>query len=162
MANLVICLLFPLFVVSQANQYVFLQTEVDARNALFGGTVNEVGYNGVFKAGFNAQWFRADVFYETFAILNYQSAGVNLSSMFRYNKALQPGVGVQFSLIDKPKRLTPSLGLNAMLEYHLGRFFVSARAETKLRTDWDITVHSGFLGLGYKFYSRDKYGNFKN
>lgn len=150
MKILVIFLLIPLACHSQSNQYFTLQTEIDARNALFGGTVNEKGYNGVFKAGFSAQWFRVDAFYETFSQLNYKTAGVNITHLFRYNRALIPGVGIQISVIDKPKKLTPSLGVNALLEYHFPRFFLSARAETKMRTDWDITVFSGFVGVGYK------------
>ncbi len=150
MKNLLIALLFPLMCFSQTEQYFFLQTEVDARNALFGGTVNERGYNGVFKAGFSAQWFRADIFYETFRDLKYKTAGVNLTHLFNDDRPFKQGLGIQMSVIDKPKKLTPSLGLNGILEYHISWFFVSARAETKLRTDWDITVYSGFVGIGVK------------
>lgn len=156
MKLLVFALFFPLVFHSQSDQYFTLQTEVDARNALFGGTVNEKGYNGVFKAGFSAQWFRVDAFYETFAQLNYKTAGVNMTRLFNYNRALVPGIGIQISVIDKPKKLTPSLGANAILEYHFQRIFISARAETKMRTDWDITVFSGFVGVGYKL-SQSRY-----
>ncbi len=150
MRNLVIALMFPLISFSQSEQYFFLQTEVDARNAIFGGTVNEQGYNGVLKAGFSAQWFRADMFYEFFRDLNYETAGINLTHLFRYDHALKPGAGIQISVINKPKKLTPSLGFNGMLEYHFGRFFLSGRGEVKMRTDWDITVYSRFLGVGVK------------
>jgi hypothetical protein len=150
MKNLIVVLLFPLVSFCQSNQYFILQTEIDARNALFGGTVNERGYNGVFKAGFSAQWFRSDVFYETFSDLKYRTAGVNLTHLFNYDRAFKQGAGIQISVIDKPKKLTPSLGLNGILEYHFSQFFVSARAETKMRTDWDITVYSGFVGVGIK------------
>lgn len=148
---MVIVLLFPVVLFSQSNQYLFLQTEVDARNMIFGGTVNERGYNGVFKAGFSAQWFRADVFYETFAALDYKTGGLDLYYIFRYDRALKAGLGVQMSLINKPKKLTPSIGLNALLEYHFAHFFLSARLERKVRTDWDIIVNSGFVGVGYRF-----------
>lgn len=151
MKILVMVLLFPMLALSQANQYFTLQTEVDARNLFFGGTVNETGYNGVFKAGFSTNWFRADVFYETFALLNYQTAGVNLTYLHNYDKAFKQGAGVQMSFIEKPRRFTPSLGLNAILEYHFDSFFITARLERKLRTDWDITVNSGFVGVGVKF-----------
>lgn len=150
MRNLFIAFLFPLLSFSQSEQYFFLQTEVDARNALFGGTVNEQGYNGVVKAGFSAQWFRADIFYEFFRDLNYETSGVNLTYLLGYNRPFIAGAGIQISVINKPKKLTPSLGLNGILEYHFGRFFVSARAEVKMRTDWDITVYSGFMGAGIK------------
>lgn len=150
MRNLMIAFLFPWFMFSQEEQYFTLQTEIDARNALFGGTVNERGYNGVFKAGFSAQWFRADVFYETFPRLNYESAGVNLTYLINYDRAFKQGAGIQISFIDKPRKFTPSLGLNAVLEYHFNKFFISARAERKLRTDWEIVVNSGFLGIGLK------------
>lgn len=150
MKILVLALLFPLVFYPQSNKYFFLQTELDARNALFGGTVNDKGYNGVFKAGFSDQWFRVDVFFETFAELNYNSGGVNLTGLLNYDKKFKQGAGIQMSLIDKPEKLTPSLGLNALLEYHFGRFFASTRAEVKIRTDWDITVFSGFVGVGYK------------
>lgn len=151
MKIVVIALLFPVVLFSQSNQYLFLQTEVDARNMIFGGTVNERGYNGVFKAGFAAQWFRTDVFYETFTALNYKTGGLNLYYILRYDRALKAGLGVQMSLINKPKKLTPSIGLNALLEYHFTHFFISARMERKVRTDWDIIVNSGFLGVGYRF-----------
>lgn len=150
MKILVIVLLFPVVVLSQTNQYLFLQTEVDARNLLFGGTVNERGYNGVFKAGFSAQWFRVDAFYETFAALNYKTGGLNLTHVFKYDHSFRQGLGVQMGLIDKPKKLTPSIGLNALLEYHFADFFISARLERKVRTDWDIIVNSGFVGVGYR------------
>ncbi len=119
-------------------------------NALFGGTVNNTGYNGVFKAGLSNKWFRADVFYETFAELNYNSGGMNLNGLLNYDRKFKQGAGIQMSLIDKPNKLTPSLGLNGLLEYHFGYFFASTRAEIKMRTDWDITVFSGFVGVGFK------------
>lgn len=147
---LVLVLFLPAVFQAQSDQYFTLQTEVDARNALFGGTVNERGYNGVFKAGFSAQFFRADIFYETFEILDYKTAGVNIYRLFNYENRFIQGAGIQMSLIDKPKKLTPALGLNALMEYHFGKIFISARAETKLRTDWDITVFSGFVGVGVR------------
>lgn len=150
MKILLLLFLIPTLVPAQSDQYFTLQTEVDARNALFGGTVNERGYNGVYKAGFSAQFFRADVFYETFELLDYKTAGVNIYRLFNYNNRFIQGAGIQMSLIDKPKKLTPALGLNALLEYHHGKLFFTARAETKLRTDWDITVFSGFIGMGIK------------
>lgn len=155
----VVVFLFPLVLYSQYyqyaidsrdDQYFFFQTEVDARNAIFGGTVNEKGYNGVFKAGFSAQAFRTDIFYETFRELKYRSFGVNLNYILGYNRVFRQAAGIQLSFIDKPKKLTPSLGLNGILEYHFGKIFISTRVETKMRTDWRITVHSGFVGLGYK------------
>jgi hypothetical protein len=150
MKIMVMALLFPVVLFSQSNQYLFLQTEVDARNMIFGGTVNDRGYNGVFKAGFSAQWFRADIFYETFAALDYQTGGLNLSYIFRYDHSFKMGLGVQMGLINKPKKLTPSVGLNGILEYHFTPFFISARLERKVRTDWDIIVNSGFVGVGYR------------
>lgn len=150
MKILLLLFFIPAVVQAQSDQYFTLQTEVDARNALFGGTVNERGYNGVYKAGFSAQFFRADVFYETFELLDYKTAGVNIYRLFNYNNRFIQGGGIQMSLIDKPKKLTPALGLNALLEYHYGKIFFTARAETKLRTDWDITVFSGFVGVGFK------------
>jgi hypothetical protein len=49
MKIVVMALLFPVVLFSQSNQYLFLQTEVDARNMIFGGTVNERGYNGFLR-----------------------------------------------------------------------------------------------------------------
>ncbi|HZJ36773.1 MAG TPA: hypothetical protein VFD29_09120 [Gillisia sp.] len=95
MKTLLLALLFPLLFHPQSNQYFFLQTELDARNALFGGTVNDSGYNGVFKAGFSAQWFRVDGFFETFAELKYNSGGVNLTGLLNYNKKFIQGAGIQ-------------------------------------------------------------------
>jgi len=146
----VIVLLFHSFGFSQEEQYFTLQMEVDARNALVGGTVNERGYDLVLKGGFSAQGFRVDGFFEFFEELRYKSAGINFTHLVHFRRKFKQGLGVQLSLIEKPKKVTPSFGLNGILEYHLDPFFISARAETKLRTDWDITVFSGFVGLGYK------------
>ncbi len=150
MKILIIAMLFPCTFFSQEEQYFTLQFEVDARNALVGGTVNERGYDLVLKGGFSAQWFRVDGFFEFFEILKYKTAGVNLTYLIHHRRKFKQGVGLQISLIEKPKKVTPSVGLNGILEYHLDPFFVSARAETKIRTDWDITVFSGFVGVGYK------------
>ena len=150
MKLLVILLLFPLVFYAQEEPYFTLQLEMDARNALFGGTVNERGFDVVIKGGFSAQYFRVDGFFEVFEILKYKSAGVNFYGLLNYKRAFKQGVGIQISLIDKPKKLTPSMGLNGLLEYHFGPVFISARGETKMRTDWRITVNSGFLGVGYK------------
>lgn len=150
MKILVAALLFPLVFYSQEEEYFTLQLEIDARNALFGGTVNERGYDIVVKGGFSAQWFRVDGFFEVFEILKYKTAGVNIYALISHRRAFKQGMGIQISLIDKPKKLTPSMGLNGFLEYHFGPVFISARGETKRRTDWDITVYSGYVGVGYK------------
>lgn len=150
MKFLIVALFFPLVFFAQEKQYFTIQLEIDARNALFGGTVNERGYDMVFKGGFSAQWFRVDGFFEVFEVLKYKSSGVNFYGLINHRRAFKQGLGFQISLIDKPKKLTPSMGLNAFLEYHFGPVFISARGETKMRTDWDITVYSGFVGVGYK------------
>lgn len=150
MKILVIVLFFHLSGFTQEEQYFTLQMEVDARNALVGGTVNERGYNIVFKGGFSAQGFRVDGFFEFFKELRYKTAGINLTHLIHHRRRFKQGLGLQISLIEKPKKVTPSVGLNGILEYHLDTFFISARAETKVRTDWDITVFSGFMGVGYK------------
>jgi hypothetical protein len=150
MKLLVLAFLFPLVFYLPSSKFFFVQTELDPRNALVGGTVKEAGYNGVFKAGFSNKWFRAAAFFEIFPKIHYNSMGVNLTGFLNYDKKFQQGAGIQISIIDKPKQSTPSLGVNGILEYHFGQFFVSSRAELKMRTDWDITVFSGFVGLGYK------------
>lgn len=150
MKLLIIVFILPFTLYSQSFQYFTLQAEIDARNALVGGTVNDVGYDVVLKGGFSAQWFRADFFYEFFPDLNYKTGGVNLTYLHNYNRKFIQGAGVQMSLIDKPRKLTPSVGLNLLLEYHFHRFFITARMERKVRTDWDIIVNSGFVGVGVK------------
>jgi len=150
MKILIIAILFPCTFFSQEEQYFTLQFEVDARNALVGGTVNEQGFDLVFKGGFSAQRFRVDGFFEFFQELRYKTAGINITHLIHHRNRFKQGVGLQISIIEKPKKVTPSIGLNGILEYHLDPFFVSARAETKMRTDWDITVFSGFVGVGYK------------
>jgi len=150
MKLLVVVLLFPLLFCAQDQQYFTLQLELDARNALFGGTVNEQGYDIVVKGGFSAQWFRVDGFFEVFEVLRYKSSGVNFYGILNHKRAFKQGLGFQISFIDKPKKLTPSMGLNGLLEYHFGPVFISASGETKMRTDWRITVYSGFVGVGYK------------
>lgn len=146
-------LIFPVFVHSQSNQFFTIQTEVDAANAVFGGTVNDRAYNGTFKIGYSRNWFRGDVFYETFPWLQYESGGINLFYLFNDEKPLKFGPGIQMSVIDRPNRFKPSLGLNGLLEYHLDEWFFTARIEIKMRTEWGYKiVRSGFLGVGYKIF----------
>lgn len=70
----------------QHEQYFILQMEVDVRNPIVGGTVNERGYDLVFKGGFSAQRFRVDGFFEFFEELRYKSAGINLTQLFHYRR----------------------------------------------------------------------------
>lgn len=156
MKTFLLILLFPVFAHSQANQYFTLQTEVDAANAIFGGTVNDRAYNGTFKLGYSRNWFRGDIFYETFPWLQYESGGLNLYYLFNREKPLKFGPGIQMSVIDRPASFTPSLGVNGLLEYHLSRWFFTARMELKMRTEWrHRVVRSGFLGVGYKIFEEE-------
>lgn len=149
--NLIIILLFPLALQAQTERFLFLQTEVDPVNAFFGGTVNPPGYDVVFQAGLSAKWFRAALFYESFSIIDYQSAGSNISHIFNYDSRFKQFAGIQLSLIKKPEKLEPSVAVNAGIEYHFRKFFFSLRGQSKLRTDWgEKIVNSGFLGIGYK------------
>ena len=149
--NLIMIMLFPLVAQAQTERYLFVQTEIDPVNAIFGGTVNPPGYDVVFQAGLSAKWFRAALFYENFSIIDYQSAGSNISYIFNYDRRFKQFAGIQLSLIKKPDKLEPSVAVNAGIEYHFTKFFFSLRGQSKLRSDWgDKIVNSGFVGIGYK------------
>lgn len=153
MKKLLLLLLFP--VLSYSQGFVWMGTEIDPRNAIFGGTVNEQAFDGMLKLGYRNGHFEANAFYEIFPVIDYKSYGVNLNIVTRPEKLLVPVAGFQVSMIQRPWHLYPSLAINAKLEYHFNRwsrFFVYIRGESKLRSDWnDKIVHSGYFGVAYKF-----------
>lgn len=149
MKKIILIILFlPFWSYSQ----VWIGTEIDVRNALFGGTVNPRAYDGVFNLGYRSGYFETAAFFETFKQIEYQSYGVNLNVITRPEKRLVPLAGFQISMINRPWKVTPSLGLNTRLEYHFGKVFIYLRGEGKLRTDWNNkVVTSGYAGIAYKF-----------
>jgi len=64
--------------------FFFISSGADVRNAIYKGTVNDRGFDGVFRFGVRKENFQADSFYEIFNIINYKSFGINL------NYVLQP------------------------------------------------------------------------
>src|SRR5690606_41645898 len=130
MKILVVALLFPLVFCAQEQQYFTLQMELDARNALFGGTVNEQGFDIVIKGGFSAQGFRVDGFFEVFDVLKSKSSGFNFYGLLNHKRAFKQGVGFQINLKDKHKKINQSMRLTGLLEYYYGPVLLDARVAT--------------------------------
>lgn len=153
---LLLLLLFPAQIVAQywlsfEEEYFFVSTGVDVRNAVFGGTVNDASYDGTFSIGYRNAGFSVLAYYETFTGIRYESAGVNPGFVFRPGKMLIPVMDLSISFIRRPWKVYPSLALNSRLEYHFDRFFVYARGEYRWRTDYDFFQVSFYGGVSYKF-----------
>ncbi len=134
------------------DSYIFISAGADIRNAVYKGTVNERGFDGVFRLGVRKEQFQADMFYETFKIIEYTSFGINLNYVLRPDKKLTPLVGIELGMIQRPKHLYPSLAVISELDYHLGPFFIYVKGQIKVRPDINDKIKgSGYGGVGYKF-----------
>ncbi|TBW29941.1 hypothetical protein [Gramella sp. KN1008] len=149
-------LLFPLQSFSQYwltrdEDYFFISTGVDVRNAIFGGTVNDAAYDGTISAGYRNAGFSILVYYESFTAIRYESMGINPGFVVRPGKMLIPVADLSLSFIRRPWKVYPSLAANGRLEYHFDRFFVYARGEYRWRTDYDFFQASVYGGISIKF-----------
>jgi len=157
-------LLIPILTFSQDywtnqenNDYYYFATEIDPRNTFFTGEKETEGYNGTFKFGYKYDWFQAEVFHEIYPNIEYKSTGVNIFFIqTKWSDRLQPGAGLQLSVINRPFKIVPSFGANGQLTYHIGRFFTTARLEWKYRSDLKYYgssegKFSGYIGIGVKF-----------
>ncbi len=134
------------------DSYLFVSAGADIRNAVYKGTVNERGFDGVFRFGVRKEEFQADIFYENFKIIEYISFGVNLNYVLRREKKLTPLIGLEIGMIQRPKHLYPSLAAIGELDYHLLPFFIYVKGEIKVRADINEKIKgSVYGGLGYKF-----------
>jgi len=149
--------------INDNEDYFFIGTAIDPRNTFFTGEKDTQGYNGIIKAGYKDDWAKIEMFYEIYPNIDYESFGLNLYFLHDTGKRLVPGAGLQLSIIERPTKVLPSFAGNLVLEYHINRFYLSARAEGKYRSDLKPGVYyyggeervpikfSGYLGLGFKF-----------
>lgn len=142
---------FPQYWNTQEENYFFVSTGVDVRNAIFGGTVNDAAYDGTFTIGYRNAGFSILAYYETFTAIHYESAGINPGYVFRPGKRLVPVADISLSFIKRPWKVYPSLALNSRLEFHFSSFFVYLRGESRWRTDYDFFQFSVYSGISYKF-----------
>ncbi|MUP42328.1 hypothetical protein [Christiangramia aestuarii] len=153
---LLMLLLFPMIANCQSwltreDTYWFVGTGVDVRNAIFGGTVNPVAYDGTWSLGYRNAGFSIIAYYETFHEIEYESFGVNPGFVVRPGKKFVPAADISLSFIRRPWKVYPSLAFNARAEYHFDRFFIYARAENRWRTDYDFYQFSVYGGFCVKF-----------
>lgn len=136
----------------EKENYFFVSTGVDIRNAVYGGTVNSRALDIVFGLGARTGNFQAEAWYESFTRIKYQAFGLNLNYVFRPEKRWVPMAGLELGLIKRPKHFHPSLALLVQLDYNFSSFFVFLRGQGKLRTDLEhLYKGSVYGGLGYKF-----------
>ena len=146
----------PLHVFSQSwltkeEDYFFISTGVDVRNATFGGTVNDAAYDGTYSLGYRNAGFSILAYYENFSAIRYESAGLNPGYVFRPGKMLVPVADISLSFIRRPWKVYPSLALNSRIEFHFSKFFIHLRGESRWRTDYDFFQFSVYGGISYKF-----------
>lgn len=136
---------------TEEEEYFFIGTGVDVRNAIFGGTVNDASYDGTYSIGYRNEGFSVLAYYETFSAIRYESMGVNPGIVFRPGKLLIPVADLSLSIIRRPWKSYPSLAANTRLEYHFHRFFIYVRGEYRWRTDYDFFQASVYGGISFKF-----------
>lgn len=152
-----ILFIIPLFCNAQfyefeKENYFFISSGVDIRNAVYGGTVNSRALDIVFGIGARTGNFQAEAWYESFTRIKYEALGMNLNYVFQPEKRWVPMAGLELGIIKRPKHNTPTLALIAQLDYNFSRFFVFIRGQGKLRTDLEhLLKGSVYGGLGYKF-----------
>lgn len=132
-------------------EYFFVGTGLDLRNAVFGGTVNPAAYDGTYSTGYRNGGFGIIATYETFSAIRYQSFGVNPGWVITPGKILIPVTELSLSFIKRPWKVYPSLAANGIVEYHFDRFFVFLRGEYRWRTDYDFFQASVYGGIAVKF-----------
>ena len=136
---------------AKEEDYFFVSTSLDIRNAIFGGTVNEQAYDGIFSAAYRSGTFQILAYYETFKEIEYESFGMNPGYVFRPGKIWVPVVDLSLSLIRRPFGNFPSLASNTRMEIHFDRFFAFLRGEFRWRTDFNFFQVSLYGGIAYKF-----------
>lgn len=136
---------------SREEDYFFVSTSLDIRNAIFGGTVNEQAYDGIFSGAYRNGNFQILAYYETFKKIEYESFGVNPGYVFRPGKIWVPVADLSLSFIRRSFGTFPSLAGNTRIEIHFDRFFTFIRGEYRWRTDYDFFQVSVYGGIAYKF-----------
>jgi len=136
----------------EKENYFFINTGVDLRNAAYRGTVNSRALDIVYGMGARTGNFQAEAWYESFTRIKYEAFGMNLNYVFRPERRLVPMAGLELGFIKRPKHIHPSLAFIAQLDFNFSRFFVFIRGQGKLRTDLEhLTKGSVYGGIGYKF-----------
>lgn len=133
-----------------------LSTEIDARNAIIGGTVNERAYDGVFNIGFQDNSFLIQASYETFKAIDFQSFGINAGYVFKPENNLNFILTGGLSIINRKvnwlnQEWHNSAEVNTSLRYNINKFFIQGRFENRYRGDIKKIKQSGYMGIGYNF-----------
>lgn len=154
--------LFPLLCHSQyANRlekknFLFIGTELDPRNAIFGSPVNGPAFDGVLNFGYRHQEFQMQASYENFYAINFSSIGLQLGYVFNHEGAFNFALLGGLSLIQRKvdwlqKEMFNSANMSLQTEYHFfPRFYISLRAEGRYRGDLNLIKPSGYAGIGVK------------
>lgn len=136
---------------TREEEYFFVATGLDLRNAVFGGTVNPASYDGTFSGGYRNGGFGIIATYESFSAIRYESFGISPGWVIRPGKMLIPVTDLSLSVIRRPWKVYPSLAANGIMEYHFDRFFIYLRGEYRWRTDYDFFQASVYGGIAVKF-----------
>lgn len=152
--------LFMIPVLTSA-QGLFVSTGIDARNAAFGSSVNPPAYDGTFSLGIRKETFQAELRYETFAAIDYQSLGVSMSYVHTSERYTQQRwhvlLGGELGAIHRDVdwlnvEYHLKAAISPTLQYMVwDNFGVGARAEAAWRGDLDKPVFSGYLEVQFFF-----------
>lgn len=158
---LILIMVFPVLCTAQPvnwfekENFLFVSTEIDARNALFGSPVNPPAYDGVFNLGYRDHGFHVQASYENFKAIEFYSFGFKAGHVFNYegdwNYTVLAGLGwIQRNVDWIQKTLHGSASISGQMEYHVHRFFLFLRGEGRVRTDINKFKPSGYAGIGFK------------
>lgn len=139
------------FWLTREQEYFYIGTGVDLRNAVFGGTVNPAAYDGTFLLGYRNEGFGIVATYESFSAIRYESFGISPGWVMRPGRMFIPVTTLSLSVIKRPWKVYPSLAANGIIEYHFDRFFIYLRGEYRWRTDYDFFQASMYGGIAVKF-----------
>lgn len=156
--KLLVMLLLPVLVSAQG---LFISTGIDARNAAFGSPVNPPAYDGTFSLGIRKETFQAELRYETFKAIDYQSAGVAVSyvhtperyTLQRWHVLLGGELGIIHREVDwlNVQYHLKAAGSTTLQYLLFDRLGLNARAEAAWRGDLDKPVFSGYLEVQFFF-----------
>ncbi len=79
------------FWLTAEEEYVFVGTGLDARNAIIGGTVNPASYDGTFSFGYRNGGFSMIGYYENFTGIRFQMLSLNPGFVVRPEKKTYSG-----------------------------------------------------------------------
>jgi len=159
MKKLILLLLFPVLCQAQfiEENYVFVSTGVDIRNAFFGSDVNEPAYNGRFSLGYRNAQFQVQGTYETFSAIGYQAGQIAVGPAFNIARPWQFVTLVGGGMAKRTgnwmsQQYHIAFFGEGHIEYHFNnRFVAKTILEAKYRGELERTVVSGFFAIQLKF-----------